>query len=229
MNDKSVIGKPRISLVSKEGLVIPDKTIIQPGEIGATLEWTVREGIFNPEGKITEHHGPIRSESFVRQFLDLLYLVFTNDYSPIGIEITSTAGVLQRVNYQYNTFNCDGGIGILTKGIIVGTDNTAPNITNFALVVPIAHGGGGGQMNYSTMTFASPASDATTSQITLTRNFANASGGAITVKEIALYCHARRFGIAVISVMLIRDVIGGGILVPNGQTLTVNYRPQAVV
>ena len=29
--------------------------------------------------------------------------------------------------------------------------------------------------------------------------------------------------------MTIRDVIGGGIAVPNGQTLTINYRFQGVI
>ncbi|GAH73195.1 unnamed protein product, partial [marine sediment metagenome] len=45
-----------------------------------------------------------------------------------------------------------------------------------------------------------------------------------TVNEIALYFKGVTYNL-----MAIRDVIGGGIAVPDGQTLTVNYREQAVV
>ena len=83
-------------------------------------------------------------------------------------------------------------------------------------------------MNYSAVTFGTPAADATTSQITITRNFANVSAGSVVVNEIALYCCAYDTGATLRYFCIIRDVIAGGITVPNGQTLTVNYRPQAV-
>jgi len=79
-----------------------------------------------------------------------------------------------------------------------------------------------------------PASDATTSSFTITRNFANASGNPITVSEIGLYIKAQegRFDGSARQTrifMTIRDVLAGGIAVPNGETLTVNYRFQCVV
>ena len=125
------------------------------------------------------------------------------------------------------TFDVLAAAATSTFGVVVGTGAVAPTISDYQLGAQIAHGVGVGQLQYSAVTFGAPASDATTSQVTITRNFANASGGAITVNEIGLYCRAY-YSSAIGYFMIIRDVIAGGISVPNGQTLTVNYRPQAV-
>lgn len=90
-------------------------------------------------------------------------------------------------------------------------------------------------MQYGGVAFGAPASDATTSRFTITRDFVNASGGAITVNEIALYVMAYGSDLPsedttnIKNFMIIRDIIAGGIAVADGQTLTVNYREQAVV
>ncbi|GAI66501.1 unnamed protein product, partial [marine sediment metagenome] len=55
-----------------------------------------------------------------------------------------------------------------------------------------------------------------------------ANGGAITVNEIALYVKGYKYNVTYYF-MIIRDVIAGGIAVPAGQTLTVNYREQAAI
>lgn len=122
--------------------------------------------------------------------------------------------------------------GVVTFGTRVGTGNTAVTITDYALQTPVAEGTGSGQMAHGAVTFGSPAADSTTSQFTITRNFTNSSGGSMTINEIGLYCrnfYSIEASLTVGYFMIIRDVIGGGIAVPNGQTLTVNYRPQAVV
>ncbi|MBA7699068.1 hypothetical protein ES703_107754 [subsurface metagenome] len=120
-------------------------------------------------------------------------------------------------------------------GIQVGTDDTTPIITDNALgaKIPLDDGGhGAGTMHYGGMTFGAPTSDGTTSHFTCTRDLANQTAGTITVNEI---------GLAVLAIMwdtkaadliryyflIIRDVIAGGINVPAGQTLTINYREQA--
>ncbi|GAH71984.1 unnamed protein product, partial [marine sediment metagenome] len=74
------------------------------------------------------------------------------------------------------------------------------------------------------------ASDASVSQFTITRNFSNAAvGGDITVNEIGLYVKGYDTEDDTYYFMIIRDVIAGGIAVPDGQTLTVNYREQVQV
>uniref|UniRef100_A0A6M3M117 Uncharacterized protein n=1 Tax=viral metagenome TaxID=1070528 RepID=A0A6M3M117_9ZZZZ len=202
------------------------KSLLKPGEVGATLEITVRD----KDGKITDHRGPMRSKSFVRQFLDLLWIQSFPLGEPVAFNVRDITNVVRTINFGSHIFGCDGGAGIVTLGIIVGTGNTAPTITDHVIETPIAHGVGAGQLQYGAVTYGAPASDATTSQFTITRDFANGSGGLITINEIGLYVEGYDgAGAAIYDFMTIRDVIGGGVPVPNGQTLTINYRPQATV
>lgn len=59
--------------------------ILEEGELGAVLEWAVTR----PDGKVIEHVVK-RSESFVRQFLDLLYIqmAFVPQSAPYAIRDT---------------------------------------------------------------------------------------------------------------------------------------------
>jgi len=200
------------------------KQILKPGEVGATIELVVRD----KDGKITDRRGPMRSTSFVRQFLELLWVQAYQVSENSPYQIRDTANALQNVCQSSYGFACDAGIGVETFGIIVGTGAVAVDIDDHVLGTPIAHGAAPTQLQYGAVTFGAPASDATTSQFTVTRNFANNSGGDITVNEVGLYVKGFLWN-TTYYFMTIRDVIGGGILVPNGQTLTVNYRPQATI
>lgn len=218
--DAQVKLKPELKIIREEE--IPHLLI--PSEMGAVLELIVRD----KDGKVTDHR-IVRSKSFVQQFLQLLFvrMAVSPDSAPISIRdiINTPRNVFCRyVGPDDNLLDVTAAATVVTNGIIIGTGSTAPTISDYQIGTIIPHA----TMNYSAMTFGAPAADATTSQITLTRNFANVSGASVTVNEIALYCkawYASAFG----NFMLIRDVIAGGIAVPNGQTLTVNYREQAVV
>jgi len=202
------------------------------GELGAVLDWQVTD----KDGKITSE-GIRKAESFVRQFMDLLLIKFINSSILGAMQVRDTANVLQGVSDSSSNFSTDAPTSNVSYGIIVGTGTTDPTITDYKIETLIAHGTGAGQLQYGGVTYGLPASDLTTSQFTITRNFANASGGAITVNEIALYVKANVSGVQdnIMTVvvpayfMTIRDKIGGGISVPNGQTLTINYRPSVIV
>lgn len=212
--------KPDLKVI-KPGEV---KTILKPGEVGATLELIVRD----KSGRVTEHRGPMRSRSFVRQFLEILWVQAYQIPETLLYQVRDTGNVLQGIQGCGFNFGCNAGAGVVTHGIIVGTGVVAPTINDYVLGTPIAHGVGAGQLQYGAVTYGAPASDATTSRFTITRDFANGSGGAIVVNEIGLYVLGWVFG-TYYYFMAIRDVIGGGINVPNGQTLTVNYQPQAAI
>ncbi len=209
--------KPELKVIKE-----PIPHLLIPGELGAVLELTVTD----KDGKVTDHR-VMRSKSFVKQFLQLLWVTFNHLPATVPPSVTDTGNVARSIYGSYNTFRCDGTAGAVTSGIIVGTGVVAPTINDYAIGTIIPHGGAAGQLNYSDTVIAAAASDATTSQVTITRNFANASGGALTVNEIALYVQGLDGAIRYF--MTIRDVIAGGIAVPNGQTLTVNYREQVVV
>lgn len=108
----------------------------------------------------------------------------------------------------------------------MGTGTNVPTINDYTIQTLISHGTGAGQLQYSAVTFGAPSSDATTSQFTVTRNFANGSGAQVTVHELTLVVQSYADSNIQYSHMVIRDMIPGGIAVPNGQTLTVNYRIQ---
>jgi len=228
----------KAQLESKTGLKIakPDKELTKPGEVGAILELTVKD----KDGRVTDHK-IMRSESFVRQFLELFYAqvagIFywssTQPYQFSVVQVMNTSGIRKPVYAYEGIFDCAAAVGDQNKGIMVGTGTTAPPIDDYQLEARITHGTGAGQLQHGDVAFGLPASDPTTSQFTITRNFANASGGSITVNEIGLYVRARAvnyYGSYEDQYfMVIRDIIAGGIAVPDGQTLTVNYREQAVV
>lgn len=201
--------------------------ILNEGELGAVLEWQVTDP---KTGKLLDHQIK-RSESFVRQFLDLLFVQMTGITSVSTLSIRDTGNTLRSVyNTNYSTQNIAYHLDVRaaaatsTYGIVVGTGVAAATISDYALGTQIAHGAGAGAMQYDAVTFGSPGSDATTSQLTITRNF-TANVGGITPTEIGLYCRA--YDGAARYFMIIRDVIGGGIAVGAGLVLTVNYRLQA--
>jgi len=215
--------KPELKIFKDEEI----KHLLEPGELGVMLELTVTDP---KTGKVTEHR-VMKSKSFVQQFLQLLFAKMIASTSLSTVSIRDTSNILRDV-YLYSgaasiySLDCYALATVVTHGIIVGTDNTAPTISDYKLLVPIAHGVAGGQMQYSAMTFGLPGADATTSQVTLTRNF-TANVGGITVNEIGLY--VRGYDGAVRYFMTIRDAAFGGIVVPAGTTLTVNYREQGVI
>ena len=212
--DTQVKMKPKIEVIKE-----PIAHLLVPGEMGVVLELTVKD----KDGKVTDHR-VMRSKSLVKQFLQLLWVEMYGLPATAPLSIRDTGNTLQNV-YQYIlNFWSAGGIGDVTFGTIVGTGVTAPTIDDYKIETIIDHGVAAGQLQYGAVTFGAPSSDATTSQFTVTRNFANGSGGAITVNEIALYVTGKAG-----KYMTIHDVIGGGVAVPDGQTLTVNYRPQVVV
>lgn len=221
--------QPNINLKERQALIKVDETIAQPGEMSATIELILRD----PDGKIARHIGPKRSESYVQQFLQILYAMVRGQPETMPIMLLDVANLTYGSPIRYSTLSCVALTNIATRSIVVGTGNTAPTITDYQLQTQIAHGVGAGQLQYSATTFGTPAADATTSQFTITRNFTNGSGGAITVNEVGLYALMQANGAGAVPIdryaMIIRDVIGGGISVLNGQTLTINYRPQTVI
>ena len=220
-----------LEIVEKKNIV----TLLKPGELGAMLDWEVKDlrtGLVMPDPRTgLPNNGTKKSESFVQQFLQLLYTQMTGVPLANALTVKDTGGsnrtpILALGSNSYLLDVLDAAADT-NYGIVVGTGNTAPTISDYQLGTLIANGVGAGAMQYGTVSFGAPGAGATTSQLTITRNFTSNTGG-ITVNELGLYCRGydntttRYF-------MIIRDVISGGIAVPNGQTLTVNYRPQAVI
>jgi len=197
--------------------------ILEPGEVGAILEVEVKD----KDGNVTAQKR-MKSESFVRQFLELLYIQMDQRSEDHPYQARDTENNVQDLHYSAVTMRCTAGVGDTTYGIRVGTGDTPPNIDDYALEDACGEGTGADEFEHGAVSFGAPASDGTVAQFTITRNFANDSGAGINVEEVGLYSRAFHFNV-IYSVMTIRDVIAGGILVPPGQTLTVNYRVQVML
>lgn len=211
--------------VKPKARIIKERTpYLVAGEVGAILELTVRD----KTGRITDHR-EMKSKSFVRQFLELLYIQMYQISEVTRYNVRDITNTLQAWNNIKTIFDVTAAANVVSQGIIVGTGTTPPTIDDYVIETIIAHGVGAGQLQYGVVSFGAPTSDATTSQFEITRNFANASGGDVTVNELAVYVEGDSYYEGLHSFMIIRDVIAGGIVVPTGQTLTVNYREQAVI
>jgi hypothetical protein len=212
------IKKPGLDVI--KGEKIPH--ILEAGELGAILELTVTDP---KTGKVTEHR-TMKSQSFVQQFLQLLMSQCASIPLVVGLaNVRDTGNTLRTIFSNGAVFRCNAGAADVTLGIIVGTDNTAPTISDYKIGTIIPHA----TLNYGAVTYGLPSADSITSQFTITRNFSNVTGGSVAVNELALYVQSYDTGSTIRNFMTIRDVIAGGISVPSGQTLTVNYRLQAVV
>lgn len=212
--------KQQVKLKQAVKLIKPDKKVMLPGEFGCMLELTVHK----PNGEVTEHR-IVKSKSFVRQFLEILWMQCYNLPSVLagGTRPKDTGGTARGVDHASGNLSAVADAGITANGIVVGTGTAAVTVDDYKLQTLITHGGAAGQLQYSAMTFGAPAEDGTTSQFRLTRDFSNASGATITVNEIGLDVIASGYYF-----MAIRDVITP-VDVPNGEILTINYEEQATI
>ncbi|GAH16632.1 unnamed protein product, partial [marine sediment metagenome] len=197
--DTEIRAKPKLDIIKEEEI----KHLLLPGEMGAVLEWTVHDP---KTGKVTEHR-VMKSRSFVKAFLQLLFvkMALTPTTAPIVIVDTEAgAGTNRDVSTKPRKgylFVTVAAAAVVTNGIIIGTGITEPDISDHRIETLMPHA----DANYSAMTWGAPGSDATISQFTLTRNFT--AVGARVVNEIALYCQAEDTAGAMREFMIIRDVI----------------------
>jgi len=220
MPEARIEAKPEVKVIAEDK--IPH--LLFAGELGAVLELIIKDR----NGNITEKQ-VLQSKSFVRQFMEILWAQLQWLSAKGGSSVHSIDDRDASIFGWHPNWDANAAIGVTTRGILVGTGSTAPTVDDYKMETQIGHGTGAGQLQYSAVAFGAPASDATTSQFTVTRDFANGSGGAVTVREIGLAVRVYTYSTYGWDILIIRDVIAGGISVPNGQTLTVNYRIQAVV
>lgn len=188
----------------------------------------------NPQGRVTYRSRQRRCRSWLEQMAHILRL---NILQPNTLEAVVDTGSISR-NLAANSAvasssflsgsNVRGADGETDSGINVGTGSTAVNATQRALVTPITHGAGAGQLNYSTEIIEVVAVANPNSDFRLIRGFTNNSGASITVNEIGLIASYNDNAGATRFFQLARDVLSPGASVPNLSTLTVTYTVRVV-
>jgi len=113
-------------------------------------------------------------------------------------------------------------------GTIVGTGSTAPTTTDYVMETPIAHGVGAGELDYNVQSFVAAAEVGANSDLQLVRTFTNSSGNSITVEEVGLYARSENDAGVTKYFLILRDVTGG-VVVANGETLTVTFTLRTTV
>ncbi len=239
MNDKRLLKRPEIKARGRVSPLSPDHIVFEPGEIGAVLEWSIRRA----DGTVREHQVK-KSESYVRQFFDLLLVQMMAVPEVCPMQIMDTSGTMRDIAVSTLNFDCAAVANVDTYGVVVGTGATVPTMSDCALQTRVANEAGAGQLQYGGVAFGLPTSNLSTSHFTVSRDFANASGNPIVVYEIGLYVkgdmpvllsNSQTRGNdasnnpTILYFCTIRDVIGSGITILNGETLTVNYRQQCMV
>ncbi len=135
--------------------------------------------------------------------------------------VKDTGGTDRTIDQSDTTKMMDatGGSGDADTGIVVGTGTTAVAIDDNVLATLIAHGTGGGQMEYGTQTNPSDVSDSgTQANFVLYRTFTNSSGSAIVVAEVGLYVKQMYTGAGTGVFCIARDLVTATSIADSGTT-----------
>ena len=195
---------------------------------------------YDKRHKLKKKYDPEQSRSFVKAFLQLLYIQTTNlNQNIIDIDNTSRAveGALQgfiRVIHpglsagddSYRNPNSVAGFGIVYAddcGIVVGTGTTAVAVADDNLATPAAHGVAATNMVHYGCYGLNYTTGATTASFDVERIFRNDSGGSIVVAEIGIYSRGYANDNLDYGFCIIRDVLASTITVLNGEYLKVKY------
>lgn len=170
------------------------------------------------------------TKNWVYNFLQNIASPYTDYKTTSG---TAASGV---ANITSGTFakevNTRGAADDDTMGLVIGTGSTAASWDNYALGSQIANGSGSGQMQYSAMPetnyIAKIQPLAGSASVTYYREFTNASGNAITVKEGGLIAKTALTseGIDTAGAYLLARWILPNVVVENGNTLKLYFRPK---
>lgn len=192
-----------------QGLVIPNLKV---------------EADYTITGKDGERKGIIECQCFVKQFGQLLHMMFG------GLEnygVKDTAGATKTPDgYRSDSYSlrCTAGAADDTFGIVVGLDNAPVDINDYELASKCANGAGADKFNYGGPVSFNISSDAASNSVVVTRTFANNSGGDIVVKELGLIISnlTGKF-------LILRDIIAdAGLTVVTTEELTINYKIKAI-
>jgi len=189
-------------------------------------------------GKIIRRTRKRLSHSFVKQFLQLLEFSFRHAWGGAGDTVniidtgnTSRAAAMDTMNSATTAvpryfFAVDAPEDDDTYGIVVGSDNTAEDNTDYKLNTQIADGAAAGELDYTSHTWVTSAVVGANVDFQIQRPFINNSGGNVTIEECGIYlktwCVSGSTMVTGYIFCIVRDTTGT-VTVADGQTATVDY------
>jgi hypothetical protein len=148
-------------------------------------------------GKLVSRSRKRTCRSFTIGFLKILEYLMSHSYGGVGSSVTivDTGGSNRIVTADngssqlaYRVFACECPGNVTTYGLQVGTGTTAVTTSDHVIETLIAHGSGAGQLNYGSTTVGGAVDAGSGCTLTISRQFGNASGNTITIKELTLVC-----------------------------------------
>lgn len=182
---------------------------------------------------VKDKHGRVivrqkrKAHSYLVAYSQLMY-IGTNGPPAGSQNIVNTDGVTRNATANYYTFSMIALAGDTDYGIRVGSGNTPVDISDYALDTPVAEGVGAGQLSHLISVITNPTVAAGEAAFTVARVMVNGSGGTITVRNIGIYSQTgnifpERY------CCIVRDVLPGEVLIPDGGSITVTYTVKVVV
>lgn len=190
----------------------------------ANLDLKLIVEVINEHGELVERREQ-KSESFVANFLKVLYNQFIADNTSQPIKDTTGANH----NLRFPTAdsqsvpNFMSTLGDSAFGIQVGIGTTAASPSDYVVNSIVNNGTAVGQMAYSDVTTTTPVTAGAKSSCTFVRNFTNTSGGSIGVRELTMVARLYDSTPSTYNALMVRDVLSSNLGVPNNNTLTVTY------
>lgn len=181
-----------------------------------------------------------QARSYLRNWLGWVCTIFRESVISNWIKDTSGNYVTTQLWYtddsnnsytRYTSAHVTAGVADDTFGIQVGSGNTTPAPTDYALGSKITHGTSSGNLSYGAHTVEAPQTSGSDTTFRIIRTFTNNTSATVTVREIGLvvYLHMVNYGASVNTdkkVMMIRDVLSVAKDIAVGETLTVRYIPK---
>lgn len=178
-----------------------------------------------------------KSKSFVHAFLKLLFMRMSKidvdviDTSNNTETLFSTAANILNINSRdgggYYAIDSESsgssGLGYShSSGIVLGTDSTAVQVTDYKLWGHIIEGTDTGELEHFGQHFTSTEVSGSNAYFNVERIFRNGSGATIYIQEIGLYSLSS----TLTQFCLVRDVVSPSVAVDDGEYLKVLYKIQ---
>lgn len=157
-----------------------------------------------------------RAHSFLKQWNELIYAHLN---TAGAVTIKDTSGINRSHAAHANDFVMNGGAGVTSYGIVVGTGITPVTLSDYAVQTPIAEGTGAGQMNYLATSVGQSTVNPPICGFTVSRSVVNNSGATIPVTEAGLYV---RMGASYYA-CVVRDLFAAPQDVPHEGAITVDF------
>lgn len=175
--------------------------------------------VYDAEGNKIKTFSKV-SDSLTGNFLQILYTHFS-DGNTVNYLLSSFNGGTNSSTKKTDSIPvssksqlfCNSNANDSTFGLLYGMDSTPVNPLDYKLITPITNGTGLNNLLHNQMQSSqAPQAVGNTTTFKIFRLFTNNSGLAITVNECGLYINIT----AGQSICIYRDIIAGGLIIPNG-------------